>query len=126
VSEINAWCAGFFDGEGCIGLYLGKQWIASVSVSQRDEMPLMVFQQLFGGTKVPHGPKRDSLRIQFKKVEAWHMLNTLLPHLVVKRKQAELMLEFWQIENIKTGSGLKRAEAIAAEIKRLKRPWQDI
>lgn len=124
-----AWCAGFFDGEGCIALYHnGKQWLTMVTLTQRDEMPIIIFEKQFGGKRFMTGPKRDAIRLSFRKLEAQEMLSTLLPYLIVKRTQAVLLLEFWQIAcdtslSLQRGAGLERALVIAEEIKSLKRPW---
>jgi hypothetical protein len=129
IEEVT-WCAGFFDGEGCIDLQHTRTgaWISHVNLVQRDETPLVVFEKAFGGSRSVTGPKKDAILLSFRKAEARHLLSTLLPYLVVKRRQAELILEYWQIVDNKpygpwTGEPLARVELLAAEVKRLKRPW---
>lgn len=95
VSEADlAYMAGFFDGEGCIGIYMRKAWTGQVTVSQIDTDVLDDFMVLSGNvfvTKVNGGYVSNYTwygRSAIKVVKA------LYPYLRVKKDQAELFLEY--------------------------------
>lgn len=96
------WAAGFLDGEARFGLaahHFGP--VARIEVVQKVSAPLELLQRLFGGHVRPRQVPR------FKEVY-WHwgltrkadvkrLLEETIPWLVVKRRQAELLLEAVQI-----------------------------
>lgn len=101
-----AWLAGFFDGEGSIcGMY-AKQPRADgnihkiprifVGLSQKNLPLLETVKGIYGGTL---GVQRTRGAISCRHLH-WYgrsalpLLNAIQPHLVVKREQADLCLEF--------------------------------
>ncbi len=85
--------AGFFDGEGCIHLSTRKNnYTSVVSVSQRVRQPLDLIQETFGGVVTWNG--HVYLLTAFTVDQQKVFLEALLPHLIVKKQQAKLMLEF--------------------------------
>lgn len=94
-----AWCAGFLDGEG--SFLLSKvtgtdRRKATISADQIEREPLDKLARTIGGTV--SGPVRRTSA--GSPIYRWIMrgdlrvsLPLLLPHLVVKRRRAELILE---------------------------------
>ena len=103
-----AWLAGFFDGEGSIGLYRkfkgGKFYAVStrIAVAQTDKTCLNKFFDLFGGALVLiDRPDRGTVRhTQYwswtcdSTASANLFLQTVRKFLVVKAEEADLVLEF--------------------------------
>ena len=87
--------AGFFDGEGSLGMY-GRNLKLDVKVCGTDERPIRRFYEVFGfgtfssisGSRTRYGRKPV---VQWSCSGSWALLflMTLLPHLVVKRAQAQ-------------------------------------
>jgi len=106
----RGYVAGFIDGEGTIGLYKhkdkriesGYSISAVVKISNTDKDILIKFQKQFGGaikkvqSTTPNGQKEVySLAFyNFKKIQK--ILQYIKNDLILKRKQAKLMLEFCQ------------------------------
>lgn len=101
-----AWAAGFIDGEGCIRIETSfankdrRRPIAMLRVScgQSVNRPLEKLEELFGGTLTSH-PARGlgygtSYMWSIAARKAADCLSKLVPYLVVKKRQAELALEF--------------------------------
>ena len=95
-----AWAAGFIDGEGCIRLCrprrgFGYHCAPVISVTNTNLPALELLKQLFGGTIHWHDKSRPKWtwvwRLQAKK-NVYPCLERLLPHLLVKRAEAELLL----------------------------------
>ena len=122
--------AGFFDGEGSIGIYWSNgssdtryksghkngSWIRSVSVVNTYRPILETFQSHFGGRigQIIKDPK-------YKPCFQWQIgskfgiktcLDELKPHLIEKREQAKLMLLACE--------GLMNEEDAAKQLKELK------
>lgn len=107
---VNAYFAGFFDGEGSVGIYKHKQsgysrcsgyfYKPRITVSNTDWDILKKMQSVYGGGLFSYTRKDDSTR---KTAHLWS-LNTnkqieafvlkMLPYLEIKRDQAKLILEF--------------------------------
>jgi len=96
----DQWAAGFFDGEGCIqieprasGGY--TSYYVNLAVAQNDRRPLMALQEKFGGqvksASRSAGDQCSRWRVSNRGAEAF--LIAVLPHLLVKREQAEIALE---------------------------------
>ena len=120
----DAWAAGFFDGEGCIGAYHngGGRYQLAVIVTNTDRRPLDIFLELYGGTfgvnKKETDPKhRTSWDVRLRGSEAEAFLRRILPYSVVNKDQIELVLNFWFQAK---GDNPRRGE-IAKELVRLKR-----
>lgn len=104
--------AGFWDGEGCF--YIGWQKAkhkdnkklypkAQVLLSQSGEDGLSLLeaiQQQYGGTIYTHlrpgehRAKKTAYKIWWNKEEAIKLIQILLPHLILKKQQAEEVLQY--------------------------------
>lgn len=89
--------AGYFDGEGCICIQMGKTPSSPslrVTIVSGDEAVLHVFEREIGGTVYPtrQGRKRRMWRWSLSGRKAADALRILEPHLVAKRKQAQAVL----------------------------------
>jgi len=94
------WAAGFFDGEGSIGIRKDsktRHYYLHLTVAQVDVASLQVIQSLFGG-RINQREKRTEKR---RAISSWRLasqgarqvLEALLPFLIVKRRQAELAID---------------------------------
>jgi hypothetical protein len=96
---VKEYLAGFVDGEGCISIIrygAGRVHYLRLSVTQLDRRPLDLLRQEYGGSvyrKVRPG-RRDIFEWVVADSTALSALEDLLPHLIVKRDQAVLGIEF--------------------------------
>jgi len=91
------WLAGFFDGEGCVGIYVHgayKHLALSVQVSQKDSSVLHWLGDNWGSSVYDNvdDSSRNSWTITGKKARLF--LADIVPHLRGKRKQAILGMQF--------------------------------
>lgn len=130
--EILAYCAGLFDGEGCIHIArihtkkrnLTYQLICKVSMCS---LPVLVMlKKCFGGS-IRHESK-DEMHNKYGLVCSWAIfgknavafLNQIKPYLWIKKPQAELAIEFQGNKSVgadkgKWGNVSKSEEALAIE-----------
>ena len=116
-TEELAYIAGFFDGEGCITSG-GRRCSLAISASNTDKQPLEFIQRIFGGSIYECLPKK----LKWSTVYNWRIggayalivLESLLPYLIVKRRQALLGIEL-----IKS-SDIGRQASIVTELRMLK------
>jgi len=108
--NILSYLAGFFDGEGCVGIYphrnsqTGKQYYElTITVTQKDRTILNLFQAHFGGNIVRTG-KPNIRRWYLSGPSGAIFLTEILPYLMVKAGQAKIALEF---QRAKTARQLK-------------------
>lgn len=112
-----AYLAGYTDGEGCISIADGSTIMVSVETCY----PKIVhrYYQLFGGHFTRYSKrsknKRPSFRWRAYAKTAYLAIQTLLPFLREKKRQAELCLKYYTTKNI------KRREAIDYKIRELKK-----
>lgn len=129
---INAFFAGFFDGEGSIGVYPHKQskqaggkgffYKPRVNVTNTERGIVALMQQTYGGGFFFHDRKNDSTRRRSfiwslntnKQIELF--LLKMLPYLEVKTEQAKLMLDFVRL----SGKCPDERKILADKIKSLK------
>lgn len=105
-----AWAAGFLDGEGHLGLGVntGKYRGPKITASQVRVDPLLRLQDLFGGS-VSNPANRLTRSGRMYVWSIWNgaavrvALLELRPHLVLKQKDANLLLEY--IANMRLGGG---------------------
>lgn len=98
--EMLIYMAGFFDGEGSIGVGRRKshQHVLQVSVGQIDPTPLHLFKDRYGGSiTMQRRSRQSSTHRDFhywttSSKKAGRALADLLPFLIVKRPQATLGL----------------------------------
>ena len=113
------WAAGFLDGEGYFSIYArGSAGVgqgqdrmprALVRVNQaRTRVPLDKLRRLFGGSI--HEASRRT--VVGKRVWGWQWqsaasmrlhLPLLIPHMTVKQREAELILEFVRLIRVRSG-----------------------
>jgi len=102
------WFAGFFDGEGSVtlalGRYINKQGFRNprllVRISQNNTRILGLIKRRFKG-----GYISPDKHISFEYGNAERLLRKILPHLVVKKKAAELGLKHRELLNQKRVGG---------------------
>lgn len=115
IREVDlGWLAGFIDGEGCIGIYPPNA--ANVSCYARLHVPNTNLSSIERVAKLIGGGKRHTTRrnlnpdkhatcYNYSLVRRDHLygaLSCISPHLYIKNKQAELVLEF--LESMWNGS----------------------
>lgn len=94
--------AGFFDGEGYVGVSYQEAWNAymiRVSVVNNNKPVLLLFKEKYGGTIRPPSDKKA---YNMKGAWTWWIhgqpaidfLQNILPYVFVKRPQVELAIEF--------------------------------
>lgn len=116
MSERDAiYLAGFFDGEGCVGVYEKhprqhrdrtrySTFVLSITLSNTNQEVLEYIKEHCGGrisirasegaTKLDGTPKKPCWRWDASNREAAHILQQLLPYLIVKREQVLVGLRF--------------------------------
>jgi hypothetical protein len=117
---MNAWAAGFLDGEGCIHIRSAidrryadgtrgttgatyTTWALFVQISQSGEdvpASLMRLQNCYGGCihggRRPAGARKPVWIWVVSAAKAERFLNAVVPYLTEKREQAEIALEYRQ------------------------------
>jgi hypothetical protein len=140
--EELAYAAGFFDGEGSIGVYSyrkdqtnnggGKYGSMSISISQRKRETLDWLVDRFGGSVYLNGTHKPNPIYQWRlnAKQGADFLRAILPWLRDKRDQAELALKFAETVRVNPVDGIhspltnEEKEArleIIEELKRMKR-----
>lgn len=101
-----AWAAGFLDGEGCFTLSKQSgpthpsQRALHVSASQTRREPLDKLQGLFGGKVKEHSRTTEKGTVIWvwilgqRSSVVQEFIPQVLPYLVVKKREAEILLEF--------------------------------
>ena len=93
-----AYCAGIIDGEGCISMRTrGNSIDYSVQVQMADIDPILVLQELYGGTVKQYKSKTKN-SLPFFRWGLWankaiYVLIDMLPYLTIKRRKAELAIK---------------------------------
>ena len=117
MAEINredlAYAAGFFDGEGSVGIKMhkGKRGLFHTpyaTVSQVRPEVLIWMRELFGGSIRfnEQGGKNGIWALQLSARKALNMLRALLPFLKVKKQEAQLVLEAFERKTINRVAGV--------------------
>lgn len=122
------WGAGFFDGEGCIGIHSNTRSVRlTVMVAQVDRRPLDEMARLFGGKvygPYSNGPGRAAYCQWARHGKgAAEFLKIVAPHLRSKAEQAALGLEYQQFYRLGARPGIVnplRKAAQAEFVRRLK------
>src|SRR5258708_5116461 len=112
----KAWMAGFVDGEGCLTVskQIRKnrptpQWRPFITIANTNKESLGIFLKRYGGTLRFNKEKRESKSgVKWSDSWTWYCKQTsiklfceeLLPFLIVKKKQANILLIF--IDHITT------------------------
>ena len=142
MQEVNthwlAWAAGIIDGEGCIRLARNKRkdrpndtFTAMVFVVNTDIRMLLKLREILGGDVVsrpaPRNPNhKPQWRWQVFSGKSLFVLEQVLPWLVAKKEQAELVLSSTQYRgNVKRdSSNVIELQRISTEMSLLKRQHQ--
>jgi hypothetical protein len=118
-----AWAAGFLDGEGHFTIALthkGTNFRAIISASQTTSEPLLLLQHWFGG----------SIRVYTDKVKAhkpcyeWtvvgvglaSLLEAITPYLIVKKRHADLILQFKKLVDASVERRSREGKRSRAEV----------
>lgn len=112
-----AWAAGFIDGEGCISVQdctargaSRRQFQGFVDVAQTKPAPLDELVRLLGGRVRPY---REDFYWRLYGVSAAAAVRRILPYMIGKRQQAELLLEFTALKGTR---GRRRSDATVARM----------
>lgn len=99
-----AWAAGLFDGEGSALITQSPTgYCVVVLVTNNNKEAIDIFQKNWGGRikirtakewseRYGKNANHDSYRVEFDHAEAQRLLLDLYPYLVVKKKEAEIIL----------------------------------
>jgi hypothetical protein len=100
----NEYMAGFFDGEGCINITIcgkNRQTVLRVYVVNTDKDILLKIQSKFGG-RLYHSDKGNNKGwktfrcLDWRGPHAIKLLQSIYPHLLLKRPQADLAFKFYE------------------------------
>lgn len=118
--DLIVYMAGFFDGEGYVGISTSNKKYDSLSlrvlIGQRDKKPLELAQKRWGGAiwnSVDSRNGRDHYRWDIKGQIATKFLSEIQPYLVVKKKQVKYALIFANINQRHGNYNMNRSELIA-------------
>ena len=123
LSTRDIYTAGFFDGKGSIVIVArqtkdGRQYQVVASLVSRSSEVLETLRSAYGGRiyrDAPDGNRARVYRLSYRSKDATTFLKMLLPFLTVKRRAAEIAIEFQgRIENGKK-SHLSTGEIAARE-----------
>ncbi len=97
MSLSNEYLAGFFDGEGSCGIYLGSQggyrsYYAKVSIGQNGRTVLEAIQEKYHGMIHLNGPRGSRWQVDCQN--ATRFLRDIQPYVIEKRRIVELVLSF--------------------------------
>jgi hypothetical protein len=116
-----AYTAGFFDGEGCVSIarYLqrGRPYhTLAIIFTNTDLQVLEWLRQRWGGyiskPTEPANPRhRPARHLRFSAGPARPLLLAMLPHLIIKKSQVEIALEF--IESRSANHGGRQGDPVA-------------
>lgn len=108
----SAYIAGFLDGEGNITILRRNQYNGyrsyglHVGFTNLDVRPLLAIQDVYGGHLFEKKRKSTKHRQAFElrvcqKAAVEKLLKEVLPHLLIKREQAELGIAFLKLGKVK-------------------------
>jgi len=137
-----AWCAGFFDGEGTVGVYRHApakwytykgqrrprktqprtEWILRLAVYQNHVRPLRLIREEFGGSLFYRASTKVWFLVMAGK-RASELARAILPYSVVKREELTTAIEFAELRHVAGGAWAepKRQAKLAATLVLLKR-----
>jgi hypothetical protein len=123
-----SYMAGFFDGEGCIGILKRKrkdwniEYFVQISVGQKDGGIMDWVVENFKGHL--HQIKRDNSYFWIiSNKEAYLFLKEITPYLKYKKPQAEVALDFYENRDLRKPipqTELARREELYLKMKELK------
>lgn len=100
-----AWLAGFFDGEGSVGIYKNgnENFYVRMTLTNTDKATLERVQEILEENEIPSYCKWDQQKPTWKprwqllwlgSTKPMKLIDLLLPHLVTKKEQVELAKEY--------------------------------
>ncbi len=127
-SEFLAYLAGVIDSDGSIGISKRTEKMNTHGYSYRETVQLTwkydnatlkfvnMLKNIYGGsTGIYSGGfnnKTETVRYSADGKGAERIAKDILPYLILKKKQAELVLEMRLIKNVKYGNGNKKPEFV--------------
>ena len=99
-SEVSGYIAGIIDGEGCITMDRreNKSPMTLIAVGNTNERLIHWLHDRLGGSIRRMHPSTDRCKAvwhwQLYAIEARRLLRAILPHLMIKRRHAEIVLAF--------------------------------
>lgn len=130
-----AYLAGFFDGEGYVGLASNTRRTSTrkapklsfqpkIAIGQKHPAVLLSIQESLGYGSITRHKTRFGFTYRFRvhnRIDVIRFLEEVLPHVIVKREQVELMLKVLSNkDNLKSSVG-QRAFLKLKELKRTKK-----
>lgn len=100
ISDVDiAYCAGFFDGEGCISI--AKNGAVDIRVTNTAFNVLSKFRDQFGGNITNRTQKINKAQYaySFYGDNAIQFIKTIRPYLIDKAPQADTILEYYHLRN---------------------------
>lgn len=114
-----AYCAGLFDGEGCVTVLWPKRNTFCMEINMVHEPALERFVEILGGVVTKHSrqrpEQRQQYRVRFYGPEAVRVGWLFFPYLVEKRDQVNEMINFSRADSAPEKDRCKRA---ISELKR--------
>lgn len=130
-SQMLAYIAGLFDGEGSVGIYQhGETYKLRVGISMDNPTSVSVIKDMFPEAvfdKLRREVGNDYYRVAFNQYKAYEFLKTIEPFVLIKREQVKVGLAFLahrRRERAKTyhhPKPCRRCESLTKKIKDLKR-----
>jgi hypothetical protein len=102
-NRTKAYMAGLMDTDGTLGIYDKKSsgYQASVEFYNDDRLLMEWVVSMFGGSyRIKKDPRREAVGYRWTPTGRQHavrFLNDILPYLVLKHREAEILLEFYGI-----------------------------
>lgn len=107
-----AWLAGFFDGDGSVGIYRRKardthpeEWFVRVSIGQKERRVLDLIKQELGGylhhrgSTNKHGRYGEVWELIWTHKKAEPILELIAPYVLVKADEVRIAQEFRALKN---------------------------
>lgn len=95
-----AYIAGFFDGEGCIGVYRNGRYYNAflrIEIANVDRTSLQFVKSILGGSIIDKPPTSERCKMCYRwklgGTLAAEALEKLLPYLIIKKERAILGIE---------------------------------
>ena len=110
MDKLIIWCAGFLDGEGTITIKRARrkdtkginyQPYVSCGQTVKGEIAMKRLQEIFGGSLYYYrqkGQREDTVQWAVASQKAKKCVEQIIPYLILKKKQAELLLEYTNTE----------------------------
>lgn len=121
IEVMAIYTAGFFDGEGCCGLYLSKgHYKPVITITNTNRFVLYSIQRSISLGEVYNktGGKANwkaAYQLQFPRDHMAKFCKLILPYVILKKRQVELMLQFLDT----TDEQVTQREAIRQELSAL-------